>query len=239
MKYMGSKSRISKSIVPIIQNYIDSNKITTYIEPFCGGCNIIDKIGCETKIASDSNEYLIELFKYLQQDGKLPESISREEYFLVRSNMNNYPKWYVGVVGFLASYNGKFFGGYAGIVHTKANTIRDYYNESKRNIETQSCNLKNIKFIYSNYDKCDPINCMIYCDIPYQGVTNYSNKIFNYDLFWDTMRKWNKNNIVLVSELNAPNDFKCIWSQEILRTIDNTKRVSSVEKLFIYNKEII
>lgn len=37
MKYMGSKSRVAKYIVPIIQDYIDTNKITTYIEPFAGG----------------------------------------------------------------------------------------------------------------------------------------------------------------------------------------------------------
>lgn len=37
MKYMGSKSRISKYIVPIIQKYIDENRIKTYVEPFVGG----------------------------------------------------------------------------------------------------------------------------------------------------------------------------------------------------------
>ena len=46
---MGSKSRIAKDIVPIIQKCIDDNKIETYIENFCGGLNIIDKIHCETK----------------------------------------------------------------------------------------------------------------------------------------------------------------------------------------------
>ena len=36
MKYMGSKSRIAKYIVPILQKCIDDNNITTYIEPFAG-----------------------------------------------------------------------------------------------------------------------------------------------------------------------------------------------------------
>ena len=35
MQYMGSKNRISKYIVPIIQSYISSN-IKGYIEPFMG-----------------------------------------------------------------------------------------------------------------------------------------------------------------------------------------------------------
>ena len=44
MKYMGSKSRIAKDIVPIIQKCINDNNIQVYIEPFVGGANIIDKI---------------------------------------------------------------------------------------------------------------------------------------------------------------------------------------------------
>jgi DNA adenine methylase len=37
MKYMGSKNRIAKHIVPIIQSYIDDNQVQHYIEPFVGG----------------------------------------------------------------------------------------------------------------------------------------------------------------------------------------------------------
>ena len=44
MKYMGSKSRIAKHIVPIIQNYINENNIEKYVEPFVGGANMICNI---------------------------------------------------------------------------------------------------------------------------------------------------------------------------------------------------
>ena len=77
MKYMGSKSRIAKHIVPIIQEKIKENNIKTYIEPFCGGCNIIDKIQCETKVASDNHKYLIEMFKNLNSIKDLPECITK------------------------------------------------------------------------------------------------------------------------------------------------------------------
>lgn len=39
VKYMGSKSRIAKHIVPIIQKYIDDNNAKYYYEPFLGGAN--------------------------------------------------------------------------------------------------------------------------------------------------------------------------------------------------------
>ena len=51
MVYQGSKDRISKFIVPIIQKYIDSFHIKNYYEPFVGGANVIDKIRCDNKPA--------------------------------------------------------------------------------------------------------------------------------------------------------------------------------------------
>lgn len=84
MKYMGAKTRIAKEIVPIIQRVINANDITHYIEPFCGGCNIIDKIACESKTAADINPYLIGLFKHLQSGGELLPTVSRELYSEVR-----------------------------------------------------------------------------------------------------------------------------------------------------------
>ena len=246
---MGSKSRIAKDIVPIIQKCIDDNKIDTYIEPFCGGLNIIDKINCKTKIAMDKHKYLIALFKNLDKINQLPEFITKEHYSEVRDcfnkNLNTYEDWYIGAIGFLASYNGRFFdGGYAGLVSTKAGTTRNYYNEAKRNLIEQIPNLKDIDFICDEYNSIQnetfnyPV--LIYCDPPYKDTKQYGvSKNFNHDDFWNWVKEISKNNIVLVSECQAPDDFKCIWQQEVTRTIDNNKRVSSVEKLFMYKlKEV-
>ena len=58
MKYMGSKSRIVDNILPIIKERLRDYNIKTYIEPFCGGCNVIDKVQCNIKIASDNHKYV-------------------------------------------------------------------------------------------------------------------------------------------------------------------------------------
>nr|DAH38563.1 MAG TPA: hypothetical protein [Caudoviricetes sp.] len=46
-----------------------------------------------------------------------------------------------------------------------------------------------------------------------------------------------KNNIVLVSEYNMPDDFECIWKKEIKTTLGNnlTSNNKRTEKLFIKN----
>ena len=79
MVYMGSKAKITDYIVPVIQSHIAVSGSRTYIEPFCGGCNVIDKIKANNRIAADKNEYLIALFKHLQSGGKLPDAIGIPE----------------------------------------------------------------------------------------------------------------------------------------------------------------
>ena len=132
MKYVGSKNKLKKELIPIIQSYITENT-KGYLEPFVGGANVIDKIQCDNKIGCDIHKELIDLLKYVQTvSNKIPLNISKYEYETVKNNMNEYPSWYVGLVGFCASYNAKYFGGYAGDCKTK-DGIRHYDNEAIRN----------------------------------------------------------------------------------------------------------
>lgn len=84
-------------------------------------------------------------------------------------------------------------------------------------------------------DRNDFCNCLIYCDPPYKNTKNFSNsKDFNHDDFWASVAKLSKKNHVLISEENAPLEFKCIWEQEVSRTIKATDKSKSTEKLFTY-----
>lgn len=240
MKYMGSKSRIAKYIVPILQQCIDKNHIFYYIEPFCGGCNVIDKIKCEHRIANDLNTHLVALLSYVSNGGKLIEVVSKDLYDEVRSNYksNIYDDWYVGNIGFLASYNGRFFdGGYAKSGYENGK-LRDYYQESKRNLENQADNLKGIEFLNNSYELIDISHTsLIYCDPPYANTKQFANsQNFDFDKFWEMMRKWSLYNYVFVSEENAPTDFIPIWEQSVLRSIKSTDKSKSVEKLYIYKE---
>ena len=122
---------------------------------------------------------------------ELPDDISKQEYSDVRKSWQDqdgkYPDWYIGAVGFLASYNGKFFGGRAGTVRTKIGTIRNYYDEAKRNLLAQIPNLSGIEFDEFDYQQLDMSKFkggVIYCDIPYKNTTGYQ-QTFNHDEFWE------------------------------------------------------
>jgi len=256
---MGSKSRIAKYIVPIIQQYIDDNNITEYYELFVGGANVIDKIHCNKKYGYDLNKYLIALLQYVQDDKLLYESVPKELYDKARSfyymNLKNeqfkkdnikdvpiFEDWEIGNIGFLASFNGRFFdGGYAKSGYEKTKNglrFRNYYNEAKNNLLNQASNLKDIIFQVKDYrDNYDLHNCVIYCDPPYNNTKQFKNSLeFNYDEFWQVMREYSKNNIVFISELTAPNDFECIWEKEISRSIKVNDKSRTTEKLFKYIK---
>lgn len=163
MKYMGSKSRIAKYIVPILQECIDSNNVTTYIEPFVGGGNIIDKIRCQERIGSDINPYLIALLKRVQEGKPLLNEVSKDTYSLVKdawkdgTDKDKYEQWYVGNIGFLASYNGKWFdGGYAkpNIIKTsKEYTSFVFSNNSKIEVVTDKYKGKGKKYNSMIIDK--------------------------------------------------------------------------------------
>ena len=168
MRYVGSKNKLSSELAPIIQSYITSTT-SGYIEPFVGGANMIDKIQCSNKIGCDIHEELIELLKYTQEFSYLlPDRILEEQYIEVKNNKDAYEKWYVGLVGFCASFGAKYFGGYAR--DSRDDNSGKWSAGAIKNLKKQSKNLKGIKFININFldlpiDKIK--NYVIYCDIPY------------------------------------------------------------------------
>lgn len=237
MQYMGSKNRLAKELVPIIQSYITKNT-KGYLEPFVGGANMIDKISCDKKYGCDLNEYLIELLKYISNEKELPNTITEIEYNNVKNNVNNFDKWYVGLVGFCGSYGAKFFDTYA-----RRNDNRDRQSEAIRNIKKQSPNLKGIKFKHCSFQDINTniSDYVIYCDPPYRGTTKYKTEEFPYDEYYDWCRKMSKNNIVLCSEYWMPSDFECIWEKEHKCLMYSSKESNDdknkrVEKLFIYKQ---
>lgn len=228
MVYMGSKNRIAKELIPIITKDLKPNQ--WYVEPFVGGANMIDKIEHPYKLGADNNKYLIALLEAVQNGQELPEHITKDEYIAVKTNKDNYPDWYVGFVGFVCSFRGKFFGGYSGYYTTKTGIQRNYIKERINNILKQ--NLDGIKLVCSSYDALDiPANSIIYCDPPYNGTTKYKDS-FDSDAFWQWCRdKTKEGHTVYVSEYNAPEDFKCIWEKQINSNLGGTSKTAT-EKLF-------
>lgn len=241
MQYMGGKTRLASSLVPIFNKIIADKGITAYWEPFVGGANIIDKIKCEQRIGSDNSKYLIALFKEREKVKSLlqPFLIDKRHYLEVKTDWakqeGKYEDWYIGAIGFFCSYNGRFFdGGYAGLEPSG----RNRQDEKRRNFLKQLDGLNGVEFIYSDYRDMMPPhrNTLIYCDPPYENTTKYyTSKNFDHKNFWDWCREQSKYNITLISEQQAPEDFTCIWKKQVTRGVDAGNKNKATEKLFIHN----
>ena len=234
MKYMGSKNRIAKHILPIMLK--DRKDGQFWVEPFVGGANMIDKVDGD-RIGADFNEYIAEMWKCLE-DGWIPRNnYTKLEYVNTKENKDMF-KYLTGYIGIACSYSGKWFGGFAGKVETKKG-IRDYQNEAFENLKKQLPNIKGIDFRHSSYwDLEIPTNSIIYCDPPYENTTSYKDS-FNHAEFWEWCRYMSKQgHTVFVSEYNAPDDFVCLWEKEVKSSLSaNGKSGSnknSIEKLFTF-----
>lgn len=240
MKYMGSKNKHAKSILDNILKYVSGDLSEyTWVEPFVGGCNMIDKVGdlFDKKIGNDAHYYLIEMFKGIQSGWLPPDYVSLEDYNKFRDKAKKEIKdadsALIGFVGFGCSYSGKWFGGYARGKDNKG-IDRNYCLESKKNILKQKEGILNVELSNLNYlDLNIPDKSIIYCDPPYAGTTKYKDK-FNHVLFWEWCEKQVKNgSLVFVSEYSAPKDWNCIWSVDVFNSLTkDTGSKIGTEKLF-------
>jgi len=237
MRYLGGKHRIGREISEILLKYGPPDKVKGYLEPFCGSLgvskNMLNKDYRKYQL-SDIQSDLIQLWKECQ-DGtfKLPRKVSEKTYKKFKNKPS--PCAMKAYIGFGLSFCGIFFSSY---IQNKDS--RDYNKEITNSIKKIKplIQQKNVKFKCQSYNKWKPKGLLIYCDPPYQNTTGYkSTGEFEHNKFWDKIREWSKNNIVVVSEYKAPRDFKCIWKRKLHVSVNNVNGTTyNTEKLFILRK---
>lgn len=237
---MGSKARIAKHILPVMLKAAEERGITTWVEPFVGGANMIDKVPAHfTRIGVDNNYYLIAMWKSLQGGWVPPSLVTEDEYQQIKSNPGDYTDALVGFVGFNLSFGAKWFAGYRRDKAGQKGDMDNMINQSRRafqSIVNQTPDIQTVQFHCGSYYTFPiPNGSLIYCDPPYAGTTKYKDG-FDHSLLWDWVRDASKHNTVFVSEYNAPPDFECIWSGDLngSLSLQDTGGSKSKEKLFIF-----
>lgn len=252
MKYMGSKRRIAKELIKVIQD--DSGRLNgNWIEPFVGGANMIDKVSNErfSRYGYDVNNYLIELFNALQNGWTPPKVCTEEtyryvllEYRAIRDNKplpfggRKFTDHELGFYGFTCSFGGTFMEGYARDKTNKRNFATEGHNNLMKqlpNIECVEFGLKSYEDI--NFSNFSPKRTIIYCDPPYRNTRKYKDGLDHEHFYNWCVDLSNKGFHVYISEYNMPEDkFECIWEKDLGRTAINNKEHQSntrkLEKLF-------
>lgn len=233
MKYMRSKNRVAKYILPIM---LKGRTDEPWVEPFVGGGNIIDKVDGEC-YGYDLDKWVIQALKSIRDSiQELPKDnteFTEEDYKKLKLNDEYKHK---GYAGFSFSYGGKWLGGWCRDKEGK----RDYIAEAYRNALKQSLNLQNVGLNQCDYKDIKLTRkSIIYCDPPYRNTTKYNNT-FDHEEFWKWCRKMSlEGHKVFISEYQAPHDFNCVWSKEINSSLtQETGSKKGLEKLFVY-KELL
>lgn len=182
MKYMGSKNRIAKHILPIILK--DRKPGQWYVEPFVGGGNMIEKVDGK-RFGADLNPYVIKALELIRDNPEsIPDVITEAEY---KAAQRDKPlTGIVGFIGFAMSFGGKWFGGYR---RDKAGTkgcienMRTQTRRSKQAAIKQSRLIKGVYFLSAGYQDLEIQNSsIIYCDPPYANTTKYKDD-FDHEVF--------------------------------------------------------
>jgi DNA adenine methylase len=239
MKYMGSKNRIAKHILPIILK--DRKEGQCYVETMVGGANLIDKV-TGWRIGADFNKAVVDALIFIR-DFTTP---SNNDYYTesdynaaaVNARCGNYLPLVDSYALIAFSFGAKWVGGWSR-GKTSNGSARDYVSEQHRASEKQKPLLQGVSLLHSSYDKLEmPPQSIIYCDPPYSGTTKYKDD-FDHDLFFEWCRdKTKEGHQVFISEYNAPADFVCVWQKEIQSGLNTNSTKKGVEKLFVHKEQL-
>lgn len=240
MRYMGSKNKLGKHILPIILKGRQEGQ--WYVEPFCGGCNTLSEV-TGPRIGADSHYYLMQLWQAVSLGWLPPETITEDEYNILKfykdRHMVGCPVTLarIGYIGFACSFGGRWFNGYARA------SERDLADEQYRSALKQFPKLIGVIFKHCSYEDLKiPENSIIYCDPPYSGTAGYG-KDFNNHQFWEQAYNWVfDGHKVFVSEFNAPSGWVCVWSKDVTHSLRKGKIGESktrTEKLFVHRSQIL
>lgn len=235
--YQGGKKRIGRRVFECIKK-LDIQLGTTdwpYFEPFAGMCSVISRFAPEHErglLACDANESIIRMWQEFQNNTWIPPvKCSRDEFVCLKNN--SHVSSDKGFVGAVCSWGGVWFHGY----RLDYNLNKDFIGEGIKGLNRIKPLIKHIEFVGARSYKCfNPSRMLIYCDPPYEDnvFDNVYFKKFNHAEFWDTMREWSKNNLVIISNSRAPSDFIQIWTIDSSVQVSKTRHKKYKDNLYVH-----
>jgi DNA adenine methylase len=178
--------------------------------------------------AYDIHPQLIRMYQAVQCGWEPPTHVSEDDYQKARDGL--LAPHEQAFIGFGCSFSGKWFGGYA------RSGNRNYASNARNSLRKKAARFKGVVFECLSYKDLCPIDCLVYCDPPYEKTTKYSTGVFDYSEFWERMRLWSRFNTVLVSSYVAPEDFAVVASFPTKTDMHTSSgKEPRTEKLFSYS----
>lgn len=229
--YAGGKKRCGKEIADAIEAYMEEIDFMTdtLVVPFAGMCGVTRHLRLHfNKIhASDINGSVIKLHQANQRgDYEPPTSVNAEQYEAFKHQKEDSAD--KAFVGCALGMRGRYFGTYDG-------TDRDHLAAAARGLKRLRPFVQDVEFSKSDYKQLKEFEGVVYyCDGPYGGTRGgaYLEGFNAYQYFQWVRETSRRGNLVFVSEIKAPLDFKEIWKKSLGKHSGSKSRV---EKLFVWD----
>ena len=191
MNYIGGKYRLLPQILPLFPR-----NIGTFVDVFCGGCNVGINVSAQQWLFNDNLTYLIELYQYMQKN-KLPEILSYIEqriaqlalsqtnenaYLQLRQeyNQHKHPLDLFVLTAFSFNHQIRFNNSHQ--FNTPFGKERSSFNERMKNnlinfvhaLQKPNAQISQKSFELLDYS-CLKSNDLVYCDPPYLITTGTYN----------------------------------------------------------------
>lgn len=231
MIYPGGKDKIAKEIVPRLLALAETGGLTTYIEPFVGGTNIMWRMAphFDKVVGADYHQDLIMMYQAVQSGWEPPpaEAVTEQLHDDLR---HAEPSALRGFVGVCCSFRGVWFGGFGDIKQRSS---------SRNTLMKQMESMRHVRFVHADYRTLTKVgpHVLLYCDPPYYATSGYGSGARHFDSarFWEHARGWAAQGAtVCVSEYQGPDDAELLWEGEKRVTLaaNEKKHRTAVDRLF-------
>jgi DNA adenine methylase len=254
MRYYGGKGVVGKRIASVILKIIEGvgstgrcpengERETIYIEPFCGALGVLRYVSGHVSkcYANDISKDMILLHRSLKNNKFQNPKINKGKWIALKYSTK--PSAERAFAGHGCSYGGVWFNGYIDdpsnndMIYSSLIRIAPKLQNVVFSSESYVNFLKDFHFVKGK-------QYIIYMDPPYKGTCNIpfeKKQDFDSNQFWDIVRKLSKTKgiTVLVSEISAPRDFKCIYKFDRKNGMHNvgTNQTVIKEKLYVLRTE--
>lgn len=180
MNYTGGKYKLLPQILPLFPK---EDKYTTFVDLFCGGCNVAVNIRGKKVIANDYSTQLIDIYKYFQEAGKeqvykdIYETIdkyklsktNKEGYLALRSEYNKTKEIKLLYVLICFSFNNQIRFNSKGGFNMPFGMDRSSFNSAlEERLGLFIDGIKDIQFVNRSFEHVAiPEGSFVYADCPY------------------------------------------------------------------------
>lgn len=236
MQYLGGKQKSGGAqIARLINSVASQRELRKFIEPFCGGLSVTSRVEMPQRIASDSCEALITLYRSMQVGWEPPEIVTRSQWDYYKAHQDPQDPM-TAFVGFGCSRSGVWFSSYVeDYKYTKRRVPAATAARNSLYNKLRKC--QDVKFLTLDYSRV-PCGDIVYCDPPYKGTKGYGAvEPWDPERFWTWAREKSRTELVCVSEMVAPSDWVSILTFDLQHRIGTQTGKRRQEFLFVHESQ--